>query len=48
MAGADVCRAIIERLPEGDEEDIEGFGKSEGQMILDSLNADDDGDAGDD
>jgi hypothetical protein len=42
-----IGRAIIERLPEGDEEDVD-FGRSEGQRILDDLNADDDGDAGDD
>ena len=42
-----IDRAIIGRLPEGDDDDMD-IGRSEGQRILDDLNADDDGDAGDD
>lgn len=42
------CEAIIERLPEGDEDDLEDSLKSEGQRILDDLGADDGGDGGDD
>ena len=38
------CEAIIERLPEGDEEDLEDMSKSEGQRILDDLQDDDGGD----
>lgn len=45
---ADEDRAIIERLPEGDEDDLDDYGKSEGQRILDDLGADDGGDGGDD
>jgi len=38
------CEAIIERLPEGDEDDFEDISKSEGQRILDDLQDDDGGD----
>lgn len=48
MGPADRDRAIIERLPEGDEDDSDDHGKSEGQRILDDLGADDGGDGGDD
>jgi putative membrane protein len=37
------CEAIIERLPEGDEEDLEDMSKSERQRILDDLGDDDGG-----
>ena len=45
---ADENRAIIERLPEGDEDDLDVYDKSEGQRIQDDLEADDGGDGGDD
>lgn len=48
MGPADRDRAIIERLPEGDEDDLDEYGISEGQRILDDLGADDGGDGGDD
>lgn len=37
------ARAILERLPEGDEDDENLYARSEGQRILDDLAADDDG-----
>ena len=42
------CEAIIERLPEGDEDEFDDVSKSEGQRILDDLGADDGGDGGGD
>ena len=44
LGPADRGRAIIERLPEGDEDDLDEYGISEGQRILDDLGADDGGD----
>ena len=38
------CEAIIERLPEGDEDDFDDMSRSEGQRILDDLQDDDGGD----
>jgi putative membrane protein len=38
------CESIIERLPEGDEEDLEDMSKSDGHRILDDLQDDDGGD----
>lgn len=36
-------RATMERLPEGNDDDVEYYSRSEGQRILDDLAADDDG-----
>ena len=36
-------RAILERLPQGDDDDLDIYTRSEGQRILDELAADDDG-----
>lgn len=42
--GADSTRALLERLPEGDDDEEEFYVRSEGQRILDDLLSDDGGD----
>ena len=39
-----IIRALLERLPEGDEDEDDIYVRSEGQRILDDLAADDGGD----